>query len=140
MYQAWYRLEHSLSISLNYYSNIPPQHVNFTTALLGALPFIFLSLVVLIDEFFVTRPIKKYFYNIDNMDSSNLKSCQKDINKILKEGNTITLYSKSGIDQAKENAKKLAIKHKNILFATEDEIDAKPQEFIHIAKLSKLWN
>ena len=72
------------------------------------------------------------------MDSNNLKSYKKDVSKILKEGNTITLYSKSGIDQAKENAKRLAIKHKNIFFATEDEIDAKLQEYVHIARLHKI--
>ena len=138
IYEAWYRLEHSLLISYRYYSNIPPQHVAFETALLGASPFIVLALVLLVDEFFITRHIKKYFYNIDALDSQNLRSQQKVIQKILKEGNTITFYSTSGIEKAKEKAKELALKDKDILFATKDEIDAKPQEYIHIAKLQKI--
>jgi len=137
LYEAWYRLENSLLISNRYYSDIPPKHVDFDTALLGAIPFIVVALVLLIDELFIPRPKIKYFYNVDSLNTENLETRRQSMLKILADRNIMQLYSKDGLEKAKMDAKKLHIDQNKFIFATKEEIDAQMKESINIATLDK---
>jgi len=136
-YEAWYRLNGSVTISYNYWSTKPIQPASIEMALFAASPMILLALVLLIDELFIPKPIRKYFYNIDMLNSKNLDRRKKDISKILADGNNIIFYSKGGVENAKESADHFNLSHSNILFYTEDEIDKQIKELTNIATLDK---
>jgi len=135
LYEAWYRLQNTLLISNRYYSDIPPRHVDFETALLGAAPFIVVALVLLVDELFISRPPKKYFYDVDLLEAPMRSSQKKAITRLLKRGDTLTLYSKSGITAAKAQARALALDHPNISFTSEERSDTQPKNARNLATL-----
>jgi len=139
LYIAWYRLEHLVTYSYKYYATDAPRHVNFEVALLGASPYLILGFVVLIDELFIPRPRIKYFYNVDSLNTKNLETRRQSMLKILADGNIMQLYSKDGLEKAKENAKKLHIDQNRFIFATEQELDTQMKEIINIATLDKPW-
>jgi len=69
------------------------------------------------------------------LNTENLNKRKRAVKNILREGNTITFYSKSGVEQAKERAKVFGTTDKGILFATEDELDVHIKEFTNLTTL-----